>query len=80
MRIANFYLCGLATDYCVYFSALDARKMGFQVTGLVEACAGVDVPAGNVERAVADMRDRGVRILSGVSFPDFVPPVRSSER
>jgi nicotinamidase/pyrazinamidase len=73
MGITNVYFCGLATDYCVYFSALDAVKMGFQASVLLEACRGVDVPAGNVERAVADMRDRGVRILSGVSFPDFAP-------
>ncbi len=73
MGITNVYFCGLATDYCVYFSALDALTMGFQVTVLLEACRGVDVPAGNVERAVRDMQNRGVSILSGVSFPDFVP-------
>jgi nicotinamidase/pyrazinamidase len=73
MGITSVYLCGLATDYCVYFSALDAVTMGFQATVLLEACRGVDVPAGNVERAVSAMRDRGVRILSGVAFPDFVP-------
>ena len=73
MGITNVYLCGLATDYCVYFSALDALTMGFQATVLLEACRGVDVPEGNVERAVSAMRDRGVRILSGVSFPEFVP-------
>jgi len=73
MSITNVYLCGLATDYCVYFSALDALAMGFQVTVLLEACRGVDLPEGNVERAVSAMRDRGVRILSGVSFPEFVP-------
>ena len=73
MAISHVYLCGLATDYCVYFSALDAVKMGFQAIVLLEACRGVDVPAGNVERAVSDMRERGVRILSGVTFRDFVP-------
>ena len=73
MGITHVYLCGLATDYCVYFSSLDALAMGFQVTVLLESCRGVDAPAGNVERAVGAMRDRGVRILSGVSFPDFVP-------
>ncbi len=71
--VKNVYLCGLATDYCVYFSALDALTMGFRLTILLEACRGVDVPAGNVERTVRAMRDQGVRILSGVSFPEFVP-------
>jgi nicotinamidase/pyrazinamidase len=72
MGITHVYLCGLATDYCVFFSALDALAMGFRVTVLLEACRGVDVPEGNVGRAVSTMRDRGVRILSGVSFPEFI--------
>lgn len=73
MGIAHLYFCGLATDYCVYFSALDALTLGFRVTVLLDACRGVDMPAGNVGRAVADMRDRGGRILSGVAFGDFLP-------
>jgi nicotinamidase/pyrazinamidase len=73
MGITNVYLCGLATDYCVYFSAIDALVMGFQATVLLEACRGVDVPSEKVARAVRDMRDRWVHILSGVSFPDFTP-------
>ena len=73
MGIRSVYFCGLATDYCVCFSALDALAMGFQVTVLLDACRGVDVPPGNVERAVGEMRNRGARILSGISFADFVP-------
>jgi len=73
MGIRSVFFCGLATDYCVFFSALDALTMGFQVTVLLDACRGVDVPPGNVERAVGVMRDRGARIVSGVSFADFVP-------
>ena len=73
MGITHVYFCGLATDYCVHFSAIDALRMGFEVTVLLEACRGVDLPAGNVSRAVSDMRDRGVHILSGVAFSDFIP-------
>lgn len=73
MGIGHVYLCGLATDYCVHFSALDALKLGFTVTVLLDLCRGVDVPAGNVGRAVADMRDRGIHILTGVTFTDFLP-------
>lgn len=73
MGLTNLHFCGLATDFCVYFSALDAVAMGFRATVLLEACRGVDVPAGNVDRAVRDMRDRGIHILTGVSFPDFTP-------
>lgn len=73
MGIERVYLCGLATDYCVFFSALDAVTMGFQATVLLDACRGVDLPAGNVERALGKMRERGIRILSGVTFSDFIP-------
>ncbi|MCE5263383.1 MAG: bifunctional nicotinamidase/pyrazinamidase [Deltaproteobacteria bacterium] len=73
MGIGHLYFCGLATDYCVHFSAIDALRMGFEVTILLDACRGVDVPAANVERAVSDMRDRGVHVLSGIDFSRFVP-------
>jgi nicotinamidase/pyrazinamidase len=73
MGIGHVYLCGLATDYCVHFSALDALKLGFTVTVLLDLCRGVDVPAGNVERALADMRERGIHIVSGVDPADFSP-------
>ena len=71
--IKNIYLCGLATNYCVYFSALDAAKMGFQVTVLLDACRGVDVPSGSIDMAVKDMEKKGIRVLSQISVADFIP-------
>ncbi|MFT3787763.1 MAG: bifunctional nicotinamidase/pyrazinamidase [Tepidisphaeraceae bacterium] len=53
---------GLATDYCVRFTALDARDEGFDVTLIREACRGVNVRPGDVERAIEEMAKRGVRI------------------
>jgi len=73
LGIEQVYLCGLATDYCVHFSALDALRMGFKVAVLLDVCKGVDVPAGNVARAVADMAAKGVRILSHIPLSDFQP-------
>lgn len=73
MGIGHLYFCGLATDYCVFFSALDALRLGFRVSVLLDACRGVDVPAGNVGRAVEAMRGQGVRILSGIALGEFVP-------
>ncbi len=60
----EIYLCGLATDYCVRSSALDARKLGFDVSVIRDACRGVDFPAGSVERAYKDMDAAGVRLIS----------------
>ena len=66
LDIEEVFLCGLATDYCVLASALDARELGFRVALVRDACRGVDHPAGSVERALADMQKAGVRmVLSG---------------
>lgn len=52
-------LVGLATDYCVAFSALDARKLGLDVTVRLEACRGIDLN-GSVATMTQRMRDAGV--------------------
>lgn len=64
LAIKDLYLCGLATDYCVSYSALDAREIGFNVFVILDACRGVDVPAGNVAAAIQVMKERGVHILN----------------
>ncbi len=52
-------LCGLATDYCVCFSAIDARQAGFATTVDLAACRGIDL-GGSLARALAAMREAGV--------------------
>ena len=64
LGLMDFYLAGLATDYCVYYSALDALDFGFRVSVIMDATRGVDVPAGNVERSIGDMSKRGIRMLN----------------
>lgn len=58
------HLCigGLATDYCVRSSVLDARSRGLAVTVLVDAIAGVDLKPGDSERALQEMRAAGVEL------------------
>ncbi len=55
-------VCGLATDYCVRFTALDALAEGFSVTLARAACRGVELRAGDVESAVAELRSAGATI------------------
>ncbi len=55
-------LCGLATDFCVYFSAIDAREAGFEAGVVLEASRPIDVD-GSLARALAAMRDAGVSFL-----------------
>jgi nicotinamidase/pyrazinamidase len=62
MKLRDLYVCGLATDYCVLASALDARRLGFRVTLVLDACRGVDFPKGSIEKAIASMQKAGVRV------------------
>ncbi|MFN3993191.1 MAG: bifunctional nicotinamidase/pyrazinamidase [Tabrizicola flagellatus] len=55
-------LVGLATDYCVAYSALDAARLGFAVTVLEEACRAIDLN-GSLAEARASMRTAGIRLL-----------------
>ena len=55
---------GLATDYCVKNTVLDALAEGFDVTVVEDAVRGVDVNEGDSERALAEMADAGARIVS----------------
>ncbi len=52
-------LVGLATDFCVRYSALDAVKLGFQVRVLEEACRAIDLE-GSLDQAIREMQDAGV--------------------
>ena len=62
LDIATLYICGLATDYCVYASAQDALRLGFKVIILEDACRGVDFPAGSVSQALATLKKQGALI------------------
>jgi nicotinamidase/pyrazinamidase len=59
--VDEVYVCGLATDYCVRASAIDACREGFEVTVVEDAIRGVDVSEGDSERALAEMREAGAR-------------------
>ena len=57
---------GLATDYCVKATALDARRLGFETAVLADAIAAVDLQPGDGERALEEMRAAGVAIWQTV--------------
>jgi Amidases related to nicotinamidase len=62
--IERVFVGGLATDYCVKATALDARAAGFDVVLLADAARAVDVQPGDGDRAVAEMRDAGVVVAA----------------
>jgi nicotinamidase/pyrazinamidase len=57
--ISRVVVCGLATDYCVNATALDARRLGYPVFVLLDAVRAVDLNPGDGSRALAQMRDAG---------------------
>ncbi|MGD0382256.1 MAG: bifunctional nicotinamidase/pyrazinamidase [Thermoguttaceae bacterium] len=60
--IEEVYLCGLATDYCVKFSALDAVDLGFKTCVIQDACRGVNLAPKDVCRAIEEMKSKGVAV------------------
>ena len=67
-EITRVFLSGLATDYCVLYSALDAVSSGFETIVVLDACCGVDVPEGNIEKAIRLMKRSGVKIISSLEL------------
>ena len=61
--IDRVFLCGLATDYCVAWSALDARSEGFETYVIEDACRAIDLQ-GSLAKAWADMTKAGVKRIN----------------
>ena len=59
----DLYVMGLATDYCVKFTALDALQLGFRTFLVEDGSRGVELSPGDVARAVDEMRQAGVQIV-----------------
>jgi nicotinamidase/pyrazinamidase len=59
------FLVGLATDFCVYYSAVDARKLGFEVVLIEAACRGIDL-GGSMAAAWGAMGEAGVQRVGDI--------------
>ena len=70
---SHLYLCGLATDFCVAWSAEDAARLGFTVTIIQDACRGIGLPTpdgrGTMEAARVKLMELGVRFIDSGSLP-----------
>jgi nicotinamidase/pyrazinamidase len=64
--LKSLFVCGLATDFCVAWTALDARKAGFEVSVIEDACRAIDLQ-GSLERAWAEMASAGVKRINSSS-------------
>ena len=62
-NVGELFICGLATDYCVKFSALDSIESGIRTSVIEDACRGVDLKPGDSAGAITQIREAGVSIL-----------------
>lgn len=62
-NVKRIYVAGLATDFCVYYSILDAVNLGFETVLVTDACRAIDLD-GSLDLAMADMQARGVAFTS----------------
>jgi len=65
--LTRVFFVGLATDFCVAWSALDARKAGFEALVIEDATRGIDA-GGSLDRAWADMSDAGVKRIQSADI------------
>ena len=65
--VKSVYVCGLATDFCVAWTALDARKLGFGAAVIEDACRGID-NQGSLAKAWAAMKTAGVKRVQSTDF------------
>ena len=66
--VTEVFVCGIATDYCVKFTALDAVGMGFKTYLVEDASRGVNLRADDVANAVAEMKRAGVTVVQSAEL------------
>lgn len=67
--IKELFVMGLATDYCVKFTTLDALSLGFDVSLVIDGCRGVNIQPDDSDKAVAEMRAAGARVIESHDVP-----------
>ncbi len=65
--VDTVYVMGLATDYCVRATAMDAARWGFKTLLIEDACRGVELQPGDCARAIAEMERVGVKRMRGLT-------------
>ncbi len=67
-KVERVFIGGLATDYCVRSTALDALKLGFETFVLIDATRGIDETRGDVTRAIEEIKSKGAKLTT---FPSL---------
>jgi nicotinamidase/pyrazinamidase len=67
-NVDTVYVCGIATEYCVFSTAMDALKSGFKVKIITDAVAEIEAEEGDTKRAFEEMENAGIELLSMGDF------------
>ena len=75
--VTEVFVCGLATDYCVKFTALDAAQFGFRTHFIEDASRGVNLQPADVEKAIAEMNRVGIETVQSADVlkQQMNPPI-----
>ncbi len=63
-HVTDVYLVGIATDYCIKYSAIDAFHLGFNVFVIEDGCSGINLKPNDSEEALAEIEKLGVKIIN----------------
>jgi nicotinamidase/pyrazinamidase len=67
-QVKDIYLMGLALDYCVKYSTLDARQLGLNTHVIVDGCRGIELKSGDIDRALDEMKRVGAVLLKSADL------------
>ncbi|MEG3014683.1 MAG: isochorismatase family protein, partial [Cetobacterium sp.] len=61
--VTELFILGLATDYCVKYTVLDALELGFKVNVVSNGCKGVNLSPNDSDNALLEMKNKGAKII-----------------
>ncbi|WP_299996373.1 bifunctional nicotinamidase/pyrazinamidase [uncultured Cedecea sp.] len=67
-HVSSLVIMGLATDYCVKYTVLDALKLGYRVTVITDGCRGVNLQPTDSEQALQSLQHAGARLMTSSEF------------
>lgn len=67
-EVTDVYLAGIATEYCVKYSVIDAVSHGYKTNVIIDACRGIELKKGDIDNAVKEMAERGARIINSFNL------------
>ena len=70
LGIKTVFLGGLASDYCVFYSAMDAKRLGLETYVIRDAVRGVDYPEGSIKKAFDSMEEAGIKIINSAEITE----------